>query len=556
MKRLAFALCLATCLASAPFSAAAEQWLLHNGRIATLDSALPFAQAILIDGDQIAGVGDVLSLRAQAGPQARVIDLGGRLVIPGLIDSHMHAIRAGLTFAQDVNWTDVPSLEEALARMADVAARRPQDAWIVVPGGWNAQQFREKRLPTQAEIEQAAGGRPVYVQMSYAGVLLSQRGFALLGLTSEDDLPGAARFERDPQGQMTGWVLGDLGSIVALYDRLPKPSLEEAKRGTRAFFSELHRYGVTGVSDPGGHNLALHQYAAVQDLAREGALTMRVRYSLCAPRPGQELLDFQALTQNLPMFAGDDWLRFNGIGECVTWGLYNNDKPSAEQLQQFEEVALWAARAGLGLTVHWNNEASIHHVLDAFAHVRAQEDYAPLRWSIAHIHDAKPQTLARMKELQLGWLMQNRLYFAAPAFLANYEAARLSQMPPLVQARSMGVVVGGGTDADRVMSYNPFVALRWMLDGRSLSGLETRGLDERPSREEALRIWTQGSAWFSHEETRRGILKAGALADLAVLSGDFFSIPLEDMAHLRAELTFVGGRIVHAGGDFAPLSSQ
>ena len=120
----------------------------------------------------------------------------------------------------------------------------------------------------------------------------------------------------------------------------------------------------------------------------------------------------------------------------------------------------------------------------------------------------------------------------------------------------MGLPLGGGTDADRVMSYNPFVALRWMLDGQTLSGLSTRGAEERPSREEALRIWTQGSAWFSHEETRRGVLSAGALADLAVLSGDFFAVPVEEIASLSAELTMVGGRVVHATGDFAPLTSQ
>jgi predicted amidohydrolase YtcJ len=392
--------------------------------------------------------------------------------------------------------------------------------------------------------------------MSYAGVLLSQRGFAMLNITSEDDLQGNARFERDAQGHLTGWIMGDLAAVVALYERLPKPSLDEAKRGTLAFFRTLHGFGVTGVSDPGGHNLALHQYAAVQELAGEGALTMRVRYSLCAPRAGNELSDFQALTQNLPMGAGDDVLRFNGIGECVTWGLYNNDTPDDAQVAQFEDVALFAARAGLGLTVHWNNESSVHRLLDIFERVGKQVNYAQLRWSIAHIHDARPETLQRMGDLHLGWLMQNRLYFAAPAFLANYESSRLSQMPPIAGARRLGVPVGGGTDADRVMSPNPFVALRWMLDGRTLSGLATRGPQEVPTREEALRIWTQGSAWFSHEEARRGVLKVGALADLAVLSGDFFELPVEEITGLRSELTMVGGRVVHAQGAFASLSSQ
>ena len=163
MKRLAAALFLACLCVPAT---AAEQWLLWNGRIATLDAASTVAQALLIEGDTIVAVGEVATLRAQARADARVIDLGGRLVIPGLIDSHIHAIRAGLTFAQEVSWIGADSIEEALHRMAGVAARRPADAWIIVPGGWNAQQFREKRLPTQAEIEAAAPGHPVYVQMS------------------------------------------------------------------------------------------------------------------------------------------------------------------------------------------------------------------------------------------------------------------------------------------------------------------------------------------------------------------------------------------------------
>jgi predicted amidohydrolase YtcJ len=322
--------------------------------------------------------------------------------------------------------------------------------------------------------------------------------------------------------------------------------------GTKAFFRELNRFGITGVSDPQGHNLARDQYGAVQALAREGALTLRVRYAHCAPRPGFELQDVETLARDLPMGAGDDWLRFNGIGECVTWGMYNNDHPSPAQLAQFEAVALFAARHRLGLTAHWNNESSVHHLLDAFARVAQQVDFAPLRWSIAHIHDATPETLARMHALHLGWLMQDRLYFAAPAFLSAYAQDRLERLPPLATALRLGLPVGGGTDADRVMSYNPFVALRWMLDGLTLSGARTRLAAETPTREEALRIWTQGSAWFTHEDDRRGVLKPGAWADLAVLSGDVMTLRIPDIAAVRSLLTIVGGRIVFADDPFIP----
>jgi predicted amidohydrolase YtcJ len=350
---------------------------------------------------------------------------------------------------------------------------------------------------------------------------------------------------------MTGWVQGDLQTIVALYDRLPKPTLEDAMKGTRAFFHELNRLGLTGVSDPQGHNLTLDQYGAVERLARDGALTVRVRLSHCAPRPGFELEDYERLTDSLR--AGDDWLRANGIGECVTWGMYNNDNPSAAQLAQFEAVALFAARHKLGLTIHWNNDGSVHHLLDAFERVLKQVDYAPLRWSIAHVHDASPQTLARMRALHLGWLMQDRLYFAAPAFLSAYAQSRIERLPPLVTALQLGLPVGGGTDADRVMSYSPFVALRWMLDGRTISGLETRTPAEIPSREQALRIWTQGSAWFTHEDDRRGVLSPGAVADLAVLSADVLTMPLADFSEVTSLLTIVGGKIVFADGPFATL---
>jgi len=549
MTRTVALFCLAW-LAAAP--AHGESLFLTHGKIITLDATSQIVDALLIEDGIVTQLGTDAELRASLPSSLREIDLGGRTLIPGLIDSHIHAIRAGLTFTKQVNWIGATSLAEALARLRDVALRTSAGDWVVVPGGWNAQQFDEKRLPTQTEIEAAAPDHPVYVQMSYVGALLSRSGFAALGLAQDADVPGNGRLERDRAGHLTGWVQGDLATIVALYERLPKPRLADAMAGTKAFFHALNRFGITGLSDPQGHNLARDQYAAVHALAREGALTLRVRYAHCAPRPGFELQDVETLARDLPMGTGDDWLRFNGIGECVTWGMYNNDHPTPAQLAQFEAVALLAARHGLGLTVHWNSDSSVHHLLDSIARVALQVDIAPLRWSIAHVHDATPETLARMKALHLGWLMQDRLYFAAPAFLSAYAQARLERLPPLATALRLGLPVGGGTDADRVMSYNPFVALRWMLDGLTLSGARTRVAAETPTREEALRIWTQGSAWFTHEDDRRGVLKPGAWADLAVLSGDVMTLPISAIAGVRSLLTIVGGRIVFADDPFVP----
>ena len=542
---------------AAPSWAQAPDLVLLNGKIVTLDGASSLHQAMALRDGKIAALGTTETIGTLAGPHTRRIDLAGRMVIPGLIDSHMHATRAGLTFASEVSWIGTRSLAEAMGLIRAAAKRLPPGQWIIVAGGWADQQFAEKRRPTQAELVAAAPDHPVYVQLSYRAALFTPLALRALNLNEDRDAPPRGSFERDVEGNRTGWINGDSRTIVALFDRLPKPDLQQAMAGTKAYFRELNRLGLTGVLDPGGHNLAPDDYAALFALSQRGELTLRVGYSLFAPRAGRELEDFQAFTRFLPMgmASSDGMLRFNGIGECVTWDMYNNDNPSAAQKEAYFQVALWAARHGLTLTQHWGSETSVAHLLEVFERVDAQVPLAPLRWSIAHLHDMTPPTLARMKALGLGWLMQDGLYFAQPGYLQSRGAAALSRQPAIVSALRLGVPVGGGTDAHRVMSYNPFVALQWMLDGKTVAGVATRDASETPSREQALRIYTQGSAWFAHEEDRRGSLEPGKLADLAVLSGDFFTLPVARIGGLESVLTLVGGRVVYGAGPYADLAA-
>ena len=533
-----------------PASAAPADLLLLNGKIVTLDAASSVKEAIAIEAGHITATGSTDDIRKLAGPSTKIIDLGGRTVIPGLIDSHIHAIRAGFRFATEVSWEGAADINEALARLRSAAARQKPDTWLVVAGGWTPRQFAENRRPTAAEIASAASGHPVYIQLFYGYVLINAEGRERLNLKSEADLPAAATFERDSDNKPTGWITGPGSAVVALYSRLPKPSMEQAIEGTRQFFRRLSSYGLTGVIDPGGHNLAAEDYAALFDLWRRHELPVRVAYSIFAPRPGSELEDFKAATQFLPMGFGDDWLRFNGIGECVTWGMYNNDAPTDADKEAFYRVARWAADQGLTLTVHWNNDRSVHHLFDVLERVNRETPIAPLRWSIAHLHDASDASLQRMKALGVGWLTQDGLYFAAPSYIAERGEARMARSPPIVSGRKLGIVVGGGTDANRVMVENPFVSLRWMLDGLTVDGMATREKAEIPTREDALRIYTQGSAWFAHDENRRGRLMPGMLADLAVLSDDYFGVPVSHIAKIKSLLTIVGGEIVYADASF------
>jgi hypothetical protein len=504
-----------------------------------------------VSGDRIAALGRSNDIMRLAGRKTRVVDLRGRTVIPGLIDSHSHAIRAALSYSTEVNWIGASSLEEALGRVRDAArAAKPGD-WLIVAGGWTPEQFREKRRPTRAELTAAAGDHPAYVQLFYGWALMTPSAFKALNIAADSDVPPRGELERDAAGNPTGGIAGDTATITALFARLPSPSFEQRVEGTRKFFRELNRLALTGVIDPGGFGMAPRDYEALLKLWRDRALTLRVAYSVFAQKRGSELEDYRTLTQLLPMGFGDDMLRFNGIGENVAWGMYNNDNPGEAEKTQFYEIAKWVAARRMSLNVHWHNDRSVGQLLDIFERVNREVPIADLRWAVAHLNDASAPTLERMKALGVGWAMQDALYFDGERFQKEKGAEAARRAPPLKTALRIGVKVGAGTDAHRVASYNPFVALRWMLDGKTVGGAPLRGPEETPTREEALQMYTTGSAWFAHDEDRRGSLEAGKLADLAVLSKDYMKAPIEEIGAIESLLTMVGGRVVYAAGPYA-----
>ncbi|MDB5915317.1 MAG: hypothetical protein JWP22_3992 [Ramlibacter sp.] len=522
----------------------AADLIVTNARVATLDAGSRMAQALAVRDGRILAVGSSAAMQALAGPSTRQIDAGGRTVIPGLIDSHMHAVRAALSYSTEVNWIGAHTIAEAMQRLRQAAQSRP-GAWVVVAGGWTELQFAEKRRPSLDEVLAAVPDNPVWIQLFYSDLLLTPKAMTALAITPATLPQGIAAQPNAP-----GWHTGNIVTMSAVFDRLPKPTFEDNLTGTRQFFTELNRLALTGVVDPGGFSIAPAQYAALLKLWQDKALTLRVAYSLFAQKAGAELAEYQDLTQMLPMGFGDDMLRFNGIGERVTIAMYNNAAPDAATREKFLEVARWAARQRMTLTIHQNDDASAHHLLDLFEQVDRETPIAPLRWSIAHLDNATPVTLARMKALGVGWAMQDAMYLAGDSRVAAAGAARARTMPPMMTALRMGLPLGAGTDAHRVASYNPFAALQWMLDGKTVGGVPTRGPEETPTREQALRMYTVGSAWFTFDEGRRGSLEPGKLADFAILDRDFFAVPVDQIGGTVSLLTVVGGRPVYSAAPF------
>jgi predicted amidohydrolase YtcJ len=194
--------------------------VLLGGKIATVDTESSLREAVAIRDGKILRVASTAEIRRLAAPETRVVELRGRTVIPGLIDSHLHAVRAALSFSTEVNWIGARSLTEALRRIKEAAARRPPGSWLIVAGGWNELQFAERRRPTQAELEAAAPNNPVYVQLGYGWVVMTDDGFAKLGIASEADLPAGGTLVRD-RARLTGAISGGKGAYIAPFDRLP-----------------------------------------------------------------------------------------------------------------------------------------------------------------------------------------------------------------------------------------------------------------------------------------------------------------------------------------------
>jgi predicted amidohydrolase YtcJ len=283
---------------------------------------------------------------------------------------------------------------------------------------------------------------------------------------------------------------------------------------------------------------------------RDGQMTMRVAYSLCGQTPGMEFEELKSLTALLPIGFGDDMLRFNGLGERITAAMNNNNRPSESDKDQYYQIVKWAAERGMALTMHWGQDASVDHLLTIFERVNKEVPITSLRWSIAHLNDASVKSLERMKALGVGWTVQDAMYFGGDQLVQQSGADAARRVPPVVTGRRMGVAIGAGTDAHRVASYNPFTALQWFLDGKTVAGNAIRGPEETPTRADALRLYTLGSAWFSRDEQKRGSLEVGKLADLAVLSRDYMTVPVDQIGGIESVLTMVGGKIVYAAAPY------
>jgi predicted amidohydrolase YtcJ len=537
--------------------------LLVNAKVVTLNPAQPEAEAIAIAGDRILAVGPRRDLEAHRGPGTRVVDAGGRTVIPGLIDAHSHFLRGGNSYAQELRWDGVPSLADALRLLRDQAGRVGPPNWVQVVGGWTPIQFAERRFPTMEEIEAATGEVPAFVQHLYERTFINRAGRRLLNITRDTPDPPNVRIERDAGGEPTGvfFAVRGIAGLVALWGRLPRMTPEQQVTSTRMFMAEHSRLGITSVIDPGGAGQFYpRDYQAIASMAAEGLLTVRISYSLFAQSVGREIEDFRAWTGMVRQGEGNEFLRMLGGGEYLTWSAVDGP-PAAEPLElppvmesQLEEVLRHILAQNWPFRMHVTHDLPASRILNVLERVHREVPLTNLRWAFDHCEGISARSLERVAAMGGAVCIQNRMTLSGDAYHQRFGAAMSGDAPPIQRIRALGIRMPAGTDANRVISHNVWVGLHWLVTGKTASGAALLADRNRLSRLDALRAYTEEAAWLSREEEVKGRLAPGMFADLAVLSEDYLTVPEERIPQLHSVLTFLGGRVVHGEGAFASLA--
>ncbi len=538
--------------------------ILLNGRITTNDRSNPEAQAVAISGERILAVGrneDVLPL---AGTSTKQIDLAGRRVIPGLIDSHMHIIRGGLNYNMELRWDGVRSLADAMAMLKAQVARTPAPQWVRVVGGFTEHQFAEKRLPTLSEINAAAPDTPVFILHLYDRALLNAAALRAVGYTRDTPDPPGAEIQRDGQGNPTGLLIAQPNALI-LYSTLakgPKLPPEYQKNSTRHFMREMNRLGVTSVIDAGGgfQNYP-DDYQIIDELHRAGEMTLRIAYNLFTQKPKHELADFSSWAKQVKPGQGDDTYRHNGAGEMLVYSAadfedFRIERPDMPPGMEgdLEPVVRLLAEQRWPFRLHATYDETISRALDVFEKVDRDVPLKGLNWFFDHAETITDRNIDRIAKLGGGIAVQHRMAYQGEDFIERYGHKAAEATPPIARMLEMGLPVGAGTDATRVASYNPWVSLSWLVTGRTVGGTTLYPPRNRLDRATALRLWTEANTWFSNEQGKKGALKPGQLADLVVLSEDYFAVPEAEIADITSVLTLLGGRIVWGAGDFEKLA--
>jgi predicted amidohydrolase YtcJ len=520
--------------------------VLLNGKIVTVDDRFTIAEALAVRGGRIMAVGTTADIDKLKGPQTKVIDLGRRTVIPGLIDNHSHWVRAAEH--DELRFDGVISRQQALKMLADRVGKTKPGEWIAVLGGWSEEQFTDdpRGFPKE-ELDRIAPNNPVVLQAVYIHSYLNSVALVAAKIDGSTPNPQGGTIEKDGDGRPTGLVNG-AGGVAFVAARIPLETQEAWLANTRKLVAYLNSLGVTAWLDAGGRGMGAKHYEPYRYLAERGELDIRVFWlTIRQPvTPAQVDQVLAEIPQEKP-FQGNDYFDHVGWGETlyapVTTQLLrpeSNTKP--EDLAQYRRIAEALAEHGLFVNSHVEMEAAIDAFLDQYEAVNKIHPIKGLRWTFSHLDQVTEAQLHRMKKLGMSAQIHSRPLIQG-ALMHKAHGDKAWDMPPFRRVQDSGIPWGLGSDATAVTTSNPFYTLSFAVTGRMVGGREVNR--QTITRDEALIAHTRSNAYFLFQEGNLGSLAPGKYADLLVLDRDYLTVPADEIKDIKPLITMVGGKVVH-----------
>ena len=548
------------------FNALAADMIVYNSKIDTYDGQ-KFSAFSVTDGRFEQLTNDKEQLLKEKTADTIVIDAQGRRVIPGLNDSHLHVVRGGRFYNLETRWEGIDSLATGLEMIKQNAKVTPKGQWVRVIGGWSPYQFKEKRLPTSAELTEAAPDTPVFVLHLYSGGVLNKKALQVLGITKNTVPPKGSYYEKDANGELTGRLVADPNPMI-LYKTiaaLPQLSAEEQLNSSKQYYNKLLSLGVTSVIDAGGGGHTFPEnYQASTALAVTGELPIRVSNYLFPQTPGKEIQSFtqwmSSYTANQDLHSHmDNGYVIEGGGELLAWSAsdyenFTSGRPdlAADAEDELEKVVRLHLLQGWPFRIHATYDQSIERMLTVFEEINKTQPFNKVRWIIDHAETVSDKNLARIKKLGGAIAVQGRMAFAGEDFAKRYGKQQTKRTPPIKKMLAMGIPVGFGTDGTRVASFNPWATYYWAVSGKTVGGYTLYDKTNTLDRLTALQVFTQGSAYFSGEEMLKGQIEPGMYADFAILNQDILTVTESKLLKTQAELTVVDGKVQYAAKQSFP----
>jgi hypothetical protein len=547
--------------------------IFHNGKIVTVDSQFRIVEAMAVRDGRILAVGTNAEIAKLAGAATERVDLRGRTVLPGLIDSHVHAPSAAMyEFGGEI--PDMESIGDVLAYLGERARKSEPGTWITLSQVFITR-LREQRYPTRAELDSVAPKNPVAFRTG-PDASLNTMALKMSGIDAKFQVPQGqpCRVERDQSGEPTG-ILRNCGRYIKSGSEGPSPSEADRLARLKQLLADYNSVGITSIVDANADRRGVELY---RKLREQNALTCRtfLAYGVDAQAPIEKVEAAIREAASSPLHKYNDMLWLRGIkafldGGMLTgsaymrqpWGvskIYAIDDPSYRGVRFVEpdklyRIAKAALENDLQFTAHSQGDAAVDAMVEAYE--RINKDDFPVRDrrpSITHASFMSAEAIEKMRSLGVVANLQPAwLYLDGATLRQHFGAERLTYFHPYRTLAEKGVTVGGGTDHMQkigslrsINPYNPFLGMWTTMVRVPRGAAEPLHPEQNLSREQAIRLYTINNAFITFEETRKGTLERNKFADFIVLDRDILTCPVDQVKDVQVEATYLGGSRVYA----------